>query len=116
MVIVDNSVYSFAYQIDNGIPIIPFYHEQTDEEMLHLIFYLDCLNTCEDVRVQNREAFELHKLSDQQAIEQQADFGSLDYEESKTHMKKQNSVVEERPTEEDEDEFFKWPKQINKTS
>jgi CTD small phosphatase-like protein 2 len=51
MVIVDNSVYSFAYQIDNGIPIIPFYHEQTDEEMLHLIFYLDCLSTCEDVRV-----------------------------------------------------------------
>jgi CTD small phosphatase-like protein 2 len=107
MVIVDNSVYSFAYQIDNGIPIIPFYHEQTDEEMLHLIFYLDCLNTCEDVRAQNREAFELHKLSDQQAIEQPADFGSIDYEESKTHMKKQNSVVEERPTEEDEDEYFK---------
>lgn len=64
MVIVDNSVYSFAYHIDNGIPIIPFYHEQTDEEMLHLIFYLDCLSSCEDVRVQNREAFELHKLSD----------------------------------------------------
>jgi hypothetical protein len=31
-------------------------------------------------------------------------------------MKKQNSVVEERPTEEDEDEFFKWPKEINKKS
>ena len=56
MVIVDNSVYSFAYQIDNGIPIIPFYHEPTDEEMLHLIFYLNCLATCEDVREQNREA------------------------------------------------------------
>ena len=64
MVIVDNSVYSFAYQIDNGIPIIPFYHEQSDEEMLHLIFYLNCLATCEDVRVQNREAFELHKLNE----------------------------------------------------
>ena len=63
MVIVDNSVYSFAYQIDNGIPIIPFYHEPTDEEMLHLIFYLNCLATCEDVRIQNREAFELYKLN-----------------------------------------------------
>jgi CTD small phosphatase-like protein 2 len=65
MVIVDNSVYSFAYQIDNGIPIIPFYHEPSDEEMLHLIFYLDCLSTCDDVREQNREAFELYKLADQ---------------------------------------------------
>jgi len=42
--------------------------------MLHLIFYLDCLSTCEDVRAQNREAFELHKLSDQQAVEQSVDF------------------------------------------
>ena len=67
MVIVDNSVYSFAYQIDNGIPIIPFYHEQSDEEMLHLIFYLNCLATCEDVRIQNREAFELYKLNDNAA-------------------------------------------------
>ena len=61
--IVDNSVYSFAYQIDNGIPIIPFYHEQSDEEMLHLVFYLNCLATCQDVRVQNREGFELYKLN-----------------------------------------------------
>mmetsp|Transcript_23755 Transcript_23755/g.32362 ORF Transcript_23755/g.32362 Transcript_23755/m.32362 type:complete len:94 (+) Transcript_23755:564-845(+) len=62
LVIVDNSVYSFAYQIDNGIPIIPYYNEQSDEEMLHLIFYLKCLANSEDVREQNRNAFELYKL------------------------------------------------------
>ena len=82
MVIVDNSVYSFAYQIDNGIPIIPFYHEPSDEEMLHLIFYLDCLSNCEDVRLQNREAFELHKLSEQQAREEQQQQYSEEYEPS----------------------------------
>ena len=33
MVIVDNSVYSFAFQIDNGIPIIPFYKDPNDEDV-----------------------------------------------------------------------------------
>ncbi len=63
IVIVDNSVYSFAFQIDNGIPIIPFYNDPQDEEMLHLIYYLTCLASVEDVRQQNRGAFELYKLT-----------------------------------------------------
>lgn len=63
MVIVDNSVYSFAYQIENGIPIIPFYSDKEDEEMLHLIYYLNCLVQADDVRDQNAEAFELRKLA-----------------------------------------------------
>lgn len=63
LVIIDNSVYSFAYQIDNGIPIIPFYNDSNDEEMLHLIYYLSCLASVDDVREQNRAAFELFKLA-----------------------------------------------------
>lgn len=43
VVIVDNAVYSFGYQLDNGIPIIPFYDNPKDEELLHLVHYLDCL-------------------------------------------------------------------------
>lgn len=62
MVIVDNSVYSFSFQINNGIPIIPYYDDKEDEEMLHLIYYLNCLDQVEDVREQNKEAFELMKL------------------------------------------------------
>ena len=50
LVIVDNSVYSFAYQIDNGIPIIPFCDDPNDEEMVHLVYYLECLAQIEDVR------------------------------------------------------------------
>jgi CTD small phosphatase-like protein 2 len=36
IVIVDNAVYSFGYQLENGIPIIPFYDDKKDEELLHL--------------------------------------------------------------------------------
>lgn len=36
IVIVDNAVYSFGYQLENGIPIIPFYEDKEDEELLHL--------------------------------------------------------------------------------
>jgi len=54
IVIVDNSVFSFAYQIDNGIPIIPFYDDKSDEEMLHLIYYLNCLVASKDIRESNR--------------------------------------------------------------
>ena len=60
--IVDNSVYSFAFHIDNGIPIVPFYRDKSDEEMLHLVYYLNCLADVADVREQNRQAFELFKL------------------------------------------------------
>lgn len=111
MVIVDNSVYSFAYQIDNGIPIIPFYHEQSDEEMLHLIFYLNCLATCEDVRQQNRDAFELYKLNDQSTqIDDTHELHEIDEVEDYDHTNSiplsqrmlAHSVVEEQPEDDEE--------------
>lgn len=36
MLIVDNSLYCFGYQISNGIPILPFYDDEDDEELLDL--------------------------------------------------------------------------------
>jgi CTD small phosphatase-like protein 2 len=64
LIIVDNAVYSFGYQLDNGIPIIPFYDDKSDEELMHLIFYFTCLAQCEDVREQNRKAFQLKDLQE----------------------------------------------------
>ena len=57
VVIVDNAVYSFGFQLDNGIPIIPFYNDSQDEELLHLINYIKCLAQFEDIREQNARAF-----------------------------------------------------------
>lgn len=84
IVIVDNSVYSFAFHIDNGIPIVPFYDDKEDEEMLHLIYYLNCLAQVDDVRVQNRQAFELGVLGATSAREDPAaanDDGELEQDE-----------------------------------
>jgi CTD small phosphatase-like protein 2 len=58
IVIVDNAVYSFGYQLENGIPIIPFYNDRSDEELLHLTQYLEVLFRGKgDVRDHNRKAF-----------------------------------------------------------
>jgi CTD small phosphatase-like protein 2 len=39
-VIIDNAAYSFAFQIDNGIPIIPYYEGKIDFELKALQSYL----------------------------------------------------------------------------
>jgi CTD small phosphatase-like protein 2 len=48
--IVDNSVFSFGYQLRNGIPIIPYYDDPEDNELLKLIDYMKIVSTVDDVR------------------------------------------------------------------
>jgi Dullard-like phosphatase family protein len=59
VVIVDNAAYSFAYQVDNGIPIISWHDDRDDREMLNLIDYLKSLVEVEDIREVNFETFHL---------------------------------------------------------
>jgi CTD small phosphatase-like protein 2 len=33
IILVDNAGYSFGFQINNGIPIIPFYNNKKDREL-----------------------------------------------------------------------------------
>ena len=58
-VIVDNAVYSFGYQLDNGIPIVTWNDDKADKELLNLIDYMKVLAGTEDVRLVNRETFRL---------------------------------------------------------
>jgi CTD small phosphatase-like protein 2 len=81
--LVDNSVYSFAYQVENGVPIISFYDDPKDEELKHLMCYLTTLANCQDVRVENQKAFELDKIG----LDVQPD------EQMIVEEKKQQSVV-----------------------
>ncbi len=61
-VIVDNAIFSFAFQLDNGIPMIPFYDDKDDHIMPKIRDYLLSLKDLEDVRVINRKTFSLMEL------------------------------------------------------
>lgn len=62
VVLVDNSAYSYAMQLDNGIPILPFY-EGKDYELTALEHYIHRLYDSNDVREVNREYFQLHRYT-----------------------------------------------------
>lgn len=63
-IIIDNSILSFAFHLDNGIPILPFYDNKNDNEFLSLINYLNFLSEVPDIRKENRKMFKLEFLKD----------------------------------------------------
>ncbi len=62
IILVDNAVYSFGYQLDNGIPIIPFRDDPTDDQLLKLIDYYPILAKARDSRKPLREHFRMTEL------------------------------------------------------
>ena len=63
VIIVDNSILSFAFDLDNGVPINSFIgNEEDDRELLYLYSFLEEAATAEDVRVNIRDSFKLSYL------------------------------------------------------
>lgn len=60
MVIVDNSPFSYALNIDNAVPILPFYGNSKDVELKSLLGYLQEVVKVKDVRAANRSHFKLN--------------------------------------------------------
>lgn len=57
MVLIDNAAYSYSLQLDNGIPIVPFYNNKKDTELKELAHFLIELAEVEDVRPIIRDKF-----------------------------------------------------------
>ena len=64
MVIVDDSTLSFGFQLDNGIPIVPYKGEKDDAELLFLYEYLEYLKDQPDMAKANRNFFRMHYYRD----------------------------------------------------
>ena len=61
ILLVDNAAYSYAFQLDNGIPILPYYHGTHDYELNTLEKYIQQFALVNDVRQINRKTFMLHE-------------------------------------------------------
>ena len=65
IIIVDNSLLSFALQPDNGIPISAYFWDNADQELKCLANYLlEKLTPAKDIRVVNKTEFKLQNIID----------------------------------------------------
>ena len=81
VVIIDNSVLSFAYHLDNGIPISPFYDSKTDTELLDIADFLVKYADENDIRDKLKEVYKLN-----QYLEILKDYTSEESEESSDNL------------------------------
>jgi len=59
IVIIDNSVLSFIYHLENGIPIVPYYNEDKDGSLYIVGLYLMHIYKEDDLRVANKKYINL---------------------------------------------------------
>ena len=63
MIIVDNSILSFAFDLANGVPINSFMgDEEDDKDLLYLVSFLEEAFYQNDVRVACEQSFRLQYL------------------------------------------------------
>ena len=63
IIIIDNSLYSFANQLSNGILISSYYYNKSDKELINLRNYLkNIIDLDKDVRTINQKVFNFEKI------------------------------------------------------
>jgi len=62
VILVDNSPYAYGYQVDNGVPIVSWFEDEDDKELLKLLPFLETLAKVKDVRPIIRKQFQTHML------------------------------------------------------
>ena len=68
IVIIDNSILSFAYHLYNGIPIVPFINQPNDTELMFTAHYLISIANYDDLSLENKKHLNLDNLLSQAKI------------------------------------------------
>ena len=59
IILVYNAAYSYGYQLENGLPILPYYDNKSDVELKHLTNYLKNIVSVIDVREVNKKLLKI---------------------------------------------------------
>ncbi|CAD8196022.1 unnamed protein product [Paramecium pentaurelia] len=74
VILIDNSAYSFVYQLNNGIPIIPYLDNKKDDELIELENYLMELQKVDDIRIENEKSFHFQQIQNSSSIQQAVNY------------------------------------------
>ena len=62
IVIVDNNIYSFAFNLENGIPILNYMGDKEDDQLIKIAQYLEYLKNSKNLRIENERIQQLKRM------------------------------------------------------
>ena len=95
IVIIDNSVTSFAYHLNNGIPILPYYNQEKDYELLLCACYLENIANDYDLREINKKYMKLNYYlkKEKEKRKEEKKKKKKSYSRSNSHKKKLSEEI-----------------------
>lgn len=69
VILVDNATHCFGFQVANGIPMVPYYNNPSDREMIHILHLLKQISSVPDVRPIFEKMFWLPQLRQNEILE-----------------------------------------------
>ena len=90
IIIIDNSVVSFTYDLNNGIPILPYYDSTQDNELLCLACYLNGIFEYNDLREANKKYIKLEYYKQKAIDNLSVDEEEEEYEDDDSEINNDN--------------------------
>ena len=95
IVIIDNSILSFAYHLYNGIPIVPFINQPNDTELMFTAHYLISIANYDDLSLENKKHLNLDNLLSEAKILNEIEDNEEEEEEEEDEDNADKSVDKE---------------------
>ena len=101
VVLIDNSVLSFAYHLNNGIPIVPYIEQKEDSQLLMLAYYLVSIANFDDLTEENKKHINIeHFLLEVQNLEneeiEENDENNVNNNENNNNNDNNNTIIENK--------------------
>ena len=101
VVLIDNSVLSFAYHLNNGIPIVPYIEQKEDSQLLMLAYYLVSIANFDDLTEENKKHINIeHFIQQVKILENEEDEEEDEEEEGEENN---NKITEEENKEKNQE-------------